>query len=261
MYTSDCRFYISVDDEAFNVLANAIASQRPSLFNFASDWFLENLDELCHSIPQPPNGAPLVTPVDKLKIGSGSGNVGIDYCLQIRGVRLDVHPYTMNLPPEFGNLGPGFAVFAASASMRMAIPEISAGDIPCPADLVGTASLFARSQSPDPTSCFELTFFVALSAGFRACATKTYLYLEAARVEIGDIAPNPLEDALEVYIKAILNAEVLPTMWSALMAIPIKISETEEISLVLYPAPKVQPNPKLDANKLQLFLDARVGTP
>lgn len=108
--TEHCSIYVSIHEDAFNHVVRHIQRQRPSMFTYATAAFegldVDKLTELfCCPIDVDERviklGEPLFTVQDPLPVFGTPYQIGLNWCLQLTEVQLDLHPNsTIDLPPQ-----------------------------------------------------------------------------------------------------------------------------------------------------------------
>lgn len=158
--------YLAIHETGINLLLKHVMRQRPSLVNFASSAFANNINLLCtpprldpavteqhnrlvtvlqlpstldlHTLP--PNNPNLILP-DLSRVPFPA----IDFLVQVTDVGVDFYPGTMDLPADLGQLPPQMMAFHLS---------LSAGLRNTPPPTIPDA----------PLSCFGLTLYVVAGA-------------------------------------------------------------------------------------------------
>lgn len=108
--TSNCDALVRLNESAFNNIIREIMLQRPAMFNYATNQLISS-NTFCSAIAMNPILANMnvqrVTEVDPLPIvGAPSGSGGVNYCMQIKDLKIDFNPGNqITLPPELGTLG------------------------------------------------------------------------------------------------------------------------------------------------------------
>ena len=118
-YTSDCDFYVAVQDAGINRVLNHVMLQRPSLFNYGSVLPVTNPSPVCKPIQTVPQveqaNNPLITAEPKLPLLAltSISPLGItetavfDFIAQVTDGELDFYPENIiTLPQGMGSLDP-----------------------------------------------------------------------------------------------------------------------------------------------------------
>ena len=70
-FTSNCDFYVAIQDAGINRVVRHVMRQRPSLFNYGTALLAQNTHLLCAAIDVAPEvtlaGNPLITVVDRCR--------------------------------------------------------------------------------------------------------------------------------------------------------------------------------------------------
>src|SRR5690349_25175514 len=101
-FTNHSGLFAAVDENAINTTIGHLMRQRPSLFNYATLIFTQALSsQFCMPIAPPPGGGPLFTVEPQLPVLGAPQPLGLDWCLQLSNVSIDLYPgHTLPLPPE-----------------------------------------------------------------------------------------------------------------------------------------------------------------
>ena len=269
--TDHCDIFASFHEDGFNRIAGHIRRQRPSLFNYATAGLAKDVQRLCERIDAHPIVAiranPLVTVVDLLPVPGT--NYGLDFCVQLADFKVDFHPGNQfGLPPELGTLKP----------QRLAIYVRACAGIACPVDDLVDRLIPPPQTSPErpkddrqPTPltplpfreirCFCLDAYVTAGIRIRWYGGKPYLEPFLDGIEIVDIEPKGLEDAMECYLKTILKLAVLPGLRVLLETSPLDIIK-DKVTLSLLPMPtgaQLPNNPAIETDLLKAFVKVEVN--
>jgi len=258
MLTTDCDVYFGIQDGFINNIISTVRAQRPSIFNLATPWFAENPDALCLPVQAAPNGAPPLGIVDPISVGTGPA--AIQYCLQISEVSIDFPPWEYGAPSELGSYTSTHALLRLSINLRLAIPEISVADLPCPSSSKDDkSSNFKSNVAYKLTDCTSISVFSALGADYKTCQSTPNIYFDCAAVEIVDLEPTALEGIIEVLLQSILNLDLLSGALVALNIDPVRLPGGRQVSLTLSPASS-SPKPTFEDDTAKIKLDALVST-
>jgi hypothetical protein len=127
-FTDHSDVFAAVHENAINATIGQLMLQRPSLFNYATLLFTQALStQFCLPINVPPGGLPpgqpLFTVEPPLPVLGAPRPLGLDWCLQLNNVSVDLHPEnTLTLPPELGPLGPQRFALHLRACFGLACP-------------------------------------------------------------------------------------------------------------------------------------------
>jgi hypothetical protein len=284
--TDHCNIFASFAEDGFNRIIGHVRRQRPSLFNYATEFIAQNPGLLCkpeldvHPIVSIRNN-PLVTIVDPLPIPGT--NFGVNFCVQLVDLQIDFHPTSLfNLPSEL-NL--------SLEEQRLAIKLTLCAGIGCPPDdILGqfiTPPRLPRKKDPQeereaerprekepirplPTReliCFCLEAYI--TGGVRIPTYNGMPYLEPFLdgFEIVDIEPRELEDSLECYIGLMLKLAVLPGLRILLKHAPLNLTQgatdffPQPTNVVISPTPisgDLPNNPAIEKDLLKAFINVEV---
>ena len=122
--TDFCSIFASVHENAINTVIKAVATQRPSLFNYGTPFFVQHPNLLCEKIvvhPKlPPStrvGAQPLLPVPGMIF-----SFGLEFCMQVTKLAIDFHKGDIKLPPELGTLQPQRFALAGRVCAAIACP-------------------------------------------------------------------------------------------------------------------------------------------
>lgn len=132
-FTDQCDVFGAVDEEGINRVVRHLMRQRPSLFNYATAFFVRNLDKLCSPINAAQAvrdaGNPLFNIQQPLPILGAPRKLGLNFCVQFTDFQIDFHPSNVfPLPQELSPLpAQRFAArFRACVGLDCPSPEVIA---------------------------------------------------------------------------------------------------------------------------------------
>ena len=101
-FTDRSDLFAAVHENGINATIGQLMLQRPSMFNYATILFTQALrPQLCVPINTPPGGGPLFTVEPQLPVLGAPRPLGLDWCLQLTNVSVDLYPgNTLTLPPS-----------------------------------------------------------------------------------------------------------------------------------------------------------------
>jgi hypothetical protein len=271
--TDKSDLYGAIHEVGLNLLARHIMRQRPSLFNYGTELFVNNPYKMCERITVTTSsdvyrrGNPLVTREDPLPI-LGTGNTyGLDYCVQIVEATLDFHPgNTITLPAELGSkLQPQKIAIRGTVCTGLGCPpkgvvgSLSTPPWPHPTPERGEP----RPRTPPaPIPWEELTCVcIQLVAVAHVEPVDTdsglRLLIRIDRLEVVDIKPEPLESMLECYISVLLELVILPRVNIALAKLVLELmTALPGIELSLPITASIPNNPAIEDDQLKVFINA-----
>lgn len=261
---------VTVDEAAVNLGVLTLKSRAPWLFNYASPtvkpvmtdagtiigWEEEWLScqEVAFSplpgLPRFRRLPPLAMPGVPLKM---------PYSVQITRLAVDFHPgNVVSLPAEVQPplLSQTFAIELGIAFGLACIPD----DLASSMARFGQEAMVRMLPPVLPVTslqCFELR--VVTVGHLRATRTKLpdgtlhdEVRLAVDRLEIVDIHPQGLENALECYVRAMLMAWVLPQLLLGLEPFALQVLKIKAVHSTLSDPP---PNPAVASDALRVALD------
>ncbi len=256
--TSNCDALARLHESAFNNIIREIMLQRPSLFNYATKSLIAS-GTFCAPIAVNPVLASMniakATEVDPLPIfGAPAGTPGVDFCMQIRELKIDFHPgNAITLPPELGALGSqevalkGTVCAGIACGDRIKIREM---------ELANTLrhELSRGLHFTDYLKHSLLSFCLSFYAKVRIMQDNGYLFIKVTGLEIQDLAPLGLENAIECYLKQVLDLSVLPKMKIALSALIFDVKSYFTVGVT--PVSGTVPvNPDVANDNLSVLID------
>ena len=273
-FTDNCDVFGSIHEDGFNTIVGHVTRQRPSLFNYGTRFFALRPEMLCHRIDAHPEvtrrGNPLITIEDPLPIPGTNGLYGLDFCVQLVKLAIDFHPgNAVALPPELAPLGRQGVAFEVEACAGILCPDQkfvdAVGD-----DLASrrpvkddkdrdpreTPRLPPLPLPGDKVHCFCLTVFAVAHIERLDVGGREFLVVRLDGLEIVDIKPEGLEDALECYVATVLRLAVLPRLRIAVETLVFEIDKSlnPPITLKLTPiSPAVPNNPAVEDDQLKVF--------
>lgn len=288
-FTDKCDIFASFHEDAFNNLIRHVSRQRPSLFNYATEFIAKRPQLLCEKIDVHPivgkRNNPLVTIIDPLPVPGT--DYGLNFCLQLVNVQLDFHPGDeFQLPPELAPLGKQrFALrLRACAGLgcppddyldRLIPPPEDPNRKPNPAGATGGKDDRQDDKTPKPLTpipsprliCFCLEAFVVGSMSVETYYDKPFLEMNLIGFEIVDIKPEGLENGIECYVRTTLKLAVLPNLRILLEQTVLDLKEYLDnfknsifVTLKPTPAPGTVPNnPAIEDDQVKIFVNMEVS--
>jgi hypothetical protein len=272
-FTDNCDLFVSIHEDGANRIARHIMRQRPSLFNYATADVAANRELWCQ-IPEFTTdvtrfGNPIFTILPYLPvIGADSPPVGLGFCVQVVGARVDFHPSNViSLPPELGSeLG----------EQRLAIEFRICGGIRCPdrdiLDKIPVTPPAGRDpdhqRQPPPLVpvpgrmlCFCLDIFATAHVAREFINGRERLVGKVDGVEIVDVKPDGLESNMECYIRTavalFLRQKLAIPLQTLFIDFPLFGLGT--VSLSPTPNPPVPNNPAIEEDQLKAFMSMSVS--
>lgn len=277
--TSDSDIFASVSENLFAALVENLTRQRPSLFNYGTQTFVNAPSLMCVPItvaPGLPGNQPLVTLEQPIPV-PGTGNWAFEWCAQLTKLGIDLHPGNLvPLPPELGQL----------PEQSIALRAAFCAAIGCPSErILGVLGMREASRYPalDPAAairgeskqqtlpegpmqtlpldrerihCFCLELYAIARRVIDQSPEGPVLRFELVGVEIVDIRPEGLEQSLECLIGATLALGVLPRFRLALKDLLLDLAEYGQLTIGLTPtSANVPNNPSIAQDRLSVWVD------
>lgn len=276
-FTDFCNVFVSAHEDGFNKILRHMAEQRPTLFNYGTQWFANATGRLCHEIRAHPEvtrrGNPLITVEDPLPIPGTNGLYGVDFCIQLVEANIDFFPEnSANLPGELDPLPRQHVALHARFCVGIRCPN------PRLAEDIGDG--LANEPPKDPkderpgdaprppitpipgekVQCFCLDIYATLQLERLVVSGIEHIVLRLEGFEIVDIKPEELENALECYVAAVLRVGILPKMRIAVDTMAFELGAFMTLTAGLTPiSANVPHNPAVEDDQAKLFIDLGVS--
>ncbi|HEY6248778.1 MAG TPA: hypothetical protein VI685_02390 [Candidatus Angelobacter sp.] len=271
-FTDNCDLYAAVHEDGINLVARHIMRQRPSLFNYASQYVSLHPELACHPVDHTVDvdnhHNPLFTVEPAIPIfGVDAPPVGLNFCAQLVDAEIDFHPgNVITLPAE---LNPPLK------PQHMAMHIKVCGGIDCPVqgfiDQIPPGSPFPGNnpagtkdgQQPPPEVvfptrrliCFCLDAFVIAHVELVTVSGKPALMGKVDGVDIVDITPDNLEAGLNCYLRTtielILREKLTIPLEKLALSFPLF---GVPVSLQPTPNPPIPNNPAIEDDQLKAFV-------
>lgn len=261
-FTDHSDVFAGFHEDGFNAIIKHIMLQRPSMFNYATEDLTSPryAPPLCEKIKYHPAveefGNPLVTPLPYMPILGYGGPYGMSYSFQVGELVIDFHPNNIiGLPPE---LGPHFG------EQHIALKGKICAGVGCPDKefvnrLINKIDPNGKESKPEPPTrpfpfkkltCFCLELFADLTI----IRNNGYVELRLSGLELNEIKPDGLENALECYISMVFQLTLFPKLRIALGDLIFKLNEF--ISLTPAPISSDIPfNPSVENDRVSVFIN------
>ncbi|MBX9699832.1 MAG: hypothetical protein K2X74_10355 [Acetobacteraceae bacterium] len=272
-FTDHCDVFGAVHEDGLNLIIGHVMRQRPSLFNYGTDAFIARPEMLCEPIDAHPEvrrrGNPLLTREALIPVPGTNGIFGFDWCLQITKLAIDFHKgNAIALPPQLGVLQPQRLALAGRACFGLICPgeRVDAlgdalADIPPPRkdDKTGRDDQPRPPPRPLPPGkpiCFCLELFAVLHIERLLRPEGTFLVPRLDGLEIVDIQPQGMEDAIECAVATTLRLGVLPRLRFALDTFAFDLGGFLSISVSATPISAAVPfNPSIEDDQMKVFVE------
>jgi hypothetical protein len=231
-------------------------------------------------IAPPPGGGPLFTVEPQLPVLGAPQPLGLDWCLQLSSVSIDLYPgRTLTLPPELDPIGSQQFALHLQACFGLACPDdrvvenlAAEMEAVVAARVLGVAVPTADIQ-PVPSanvlcSCLDLFGVGHFEWGAVGGIPGKFLKTRLDNLEIVDLVTNPpsnLESMLECYLRVVLRLGVLPRLIVPMQSLVLNITKMlqdndtsigQHVTLVL--ATDVPNNPAVEDDELKVFFNLKV---
>jgi hypothetical protein len=273
-FTDTCDIFLDVHEAALNRVVGHFTRQRPSTFNIGSPALVADPGRACAKIDAHPvvlaRGNPLIGLGPNLPVAGTSFLV--EYVFQLAALEVDVSKGNVfALPPELTPLGDQSIGAHARICAGLGCPpgEI-VGLVRDRAAVVGDQLSRGRGRDVPPRAvelpfreldCFCLDFFVAGGAQFAGPSGDEHVVGRLDGIEIVDLTPTGLEDAIECYASLVVRLGLLPKLRVPLIRAVTAIAKVGTLTVEPTPAPKVPHNPALEDDQIKVFLDVAVTPP
>lgn len=267
--TDHCDVFGAVHEDAFNRIFGHLMRQRPSLFNYGTRFFVTNPQNMCHEITPHPEVLrrhnPLMTHEAPLPIPGTGGLYGMEFCAQLVEAKIDFHPQSMRLPPELDPLPEQQASLSARFCVGVLCPDKKYTERIGDALAKAAADPKDDPDGPPPVitplpgervHCFCLEIFATLRIERVRDQSGDVLVPRLEGLEIVDLRPEGLENALECYVATTLRLGILPKMRFAVDAMIAGLGSFMGLVPALTPlSGDVPHNPAIEDDQLKLFVD------
>jgi len=290
-FTDHCDIFAGIHEKSFNNVVLQLQRQRPSLFNYGTTTFANHPELLCNQRiirmvdPEVRTfGNPIVKEEPLLAIPGYDGPLGLEYCLQLAELSIDFHPSNVHsLPVELapplqsqhlslkGRACAGLDCPTQDLLIKLApterpfYPSISKGGFikQPPREQPNDGPVVKQTPTrPIPFNregiiCFCLDLFVVLHVEREGGAGDPVIALRLDNLEIVDIKPDGLENAVECFLRAMLIMGVLPKVKLALDSLILSVGNVLTIGPTPI-SPLVPFNPAIEDDQIKAFITLTV---
>jgi len=277
-FTDNCDLYAAVHEDGINRVIHHVMRQRPSLFNYASDYIAKNEGLWCWKVDRTSdvekyNHAFIFKIEDPIPIlGADAPPVALNFCAQLVAAKIDFHPgNVIALPAEMNPpLQPQHLAFAVRlcGALDCPAPDLL-GKIPPgqgETGFLGSAEGHQRPKLPPevpPTrhlNCFCLDAFLTGHVERQTAFGETWLVGVVDDVDIVDIKPDQLEDAVNCYLKTLANVLLKEKLAirMKLLLLNVPLLKLAKITVKPSPNPPIPNNPAIEQDQLKAFFDVEV---
>jgi hypothetical protein len=279
-YTDHSDLFAAVHENGINATIGQLMLQRPSMFNYATILFTQALrPQLCVPITTPPGGVPLFTVEPQLPVLGAPRPLGLDWCLQLTNVSVDLYPgNTLTLPPELDPIGRQQFALHLRACFGLACPddrvvenltaEMEAAVAASIPSGPGAAAVQPVSGTNVICTCLELFGVGHFQGGTIGGDPQQWLKVRLDGLEVVDLVPSSLEDIVECYLRLVLRLGVLPRLIVPMESLVLDITRMlqdngtaigQYVTLVPAAVPADVPaNPAVEDDQLKVFFNLKV---
>ena len=266
-------------ESAFNTIISEVMLQNPKTFNYATAKVINtnrycspiNINSILNSM-----GVEKCTEVPKLSlIGSSNPSLGIDYCAQIKDLKVDFNPSSsIQLPPELGSLTLQQFALKGTICAGLGCNQIGLNDWKGKDIFISDVKGMSRKLSNKnlktskskiksikkglvftPTQYLKMNCFcLSLYAKVVLLREGNQLKLKLVGIELENIAPLGLENSIECYLKQMLDNVVFPKLKIAVEDLVFNAGNYFSVSLAPTSA-GLPHNPDISNNYLSIFLN------
>ena len=266
-FTSNSDLYVAIHDGGINRIVKHVMRQRPSLFNYGTEFVAQNPRLACSQIDASPDvikaGDPLFTIMGPLPVFSTDPLLQLNFSAQLTKGLIDFHPSNVfSLPPELGAslANQNFGIFFSVCAGIGCIKEI-VRDMPIP--ILGPNSKPNREPiklPPMPTpklECFCLDLFATGSCRIFGTVPYQTIVPKVEGIEIVDIKPEGIENSIECYAFLVLNQGILPQIGKTISEMAFGIIKIPDSlgTIQIAAATAVPNNPAIEENQLKSFIN------
>lgn len=284
-FTDNCDLYAAVREEGVNLVARHIMRQRPSLFNYATAYIATFPKLACAPVQHTKDIEDYNNPLFHIQgplalLGVDSPPVGLNYSAQLVEAEVDFHPSNViTLPAELTPpLQPQHLAFKVRVCVGLdclsqdvidgvqPVPPSHQPDQPGPkGDRHGDQPSPPPSPIVPPTRkllCFCLDAYAIGQVEVTDLFGEPRLLGHIDAVDIVDVKPDVLEDALDCYMRAtaeLLLKEKLTFPIFKTFLFDFKFLKLPKITAVLTPNPPIPHNPAVEDDQVKVFIDLKVA--
>ena len=269
-FTDNCDLYAAVHEDGINLVARHVMRQRPSLFNYASQYVIDHPEVACspvdHTIDVTNHRNPLFKLLGPIPLfGVDAPPVGLNFSAQLVEAKIDFHPgNVINLPAELNPPLP---------AQHMALKLRVCGGLDCP------SQDFINQIKPDPPDntqgkdegrqpqapivpasrkllCFCLDAYVVAHVDLESVFGKPGLVGKVDGVDIVDIKPDNLEETINCYLRTTLELLLKEKLAIPLekLALSFPVFGLGSITLTPTSNPPIPHNPAIEEDQIKAFV-------
>lgn len=274
-YTDHCDLYAAVHEDGINLVAQHVMRQRPSWFNYATQYVSDHPQLACsqvaHTIDVTDYGNPLFHVVSPIPIlGADSPPVGLNFCVQLVKAEIDFHPGNIVTLPA--------ALSPPLQKQHLAMHVQICGGMDCPGEFIKgflpTPASYHEAnnarQQPTPQEvvpptrklvCFCLDAYLVAHVKVQNVAGKPSLVGIVDSVDVVGIKPTGLSENINCYLKTtfelLLKEKLIFPISTMLFDLPLMSLATISAQLTLNPP--IPNNPAIEDDQLKVFITLTVA--
>ncbi len=285
-FTDNSDLYGAVNEAGINLVVKHLKRQRPSLFNYGTEFIAKTPKLHCHSIDADPmvllRNNPLMSIESPLPILGTNNLLSLHYCIQFVNAQIDFHKSNaITLPSELGELPEQHFAITAKVCAGLGCPDdrltdyieafmdsfyeaISLDDIVAGKSTANIAGLKTHRKRPDPITipvdrleCFCLEVFAVCHIETRKVGNQHIFSPKLDNIEIVNLAPEGLENSIECYAEQVIRLGLLPRIRIALEK--LVFDQLQIVNVAIKPADSVATNPAIEDDELKVFIDMEVS--
>lgn len=271
-YTANCDIFFAVQENAANLIALHVMRQRPSLFNYASQYVAQHPVLACVPVLRTAdvdkyNPGNLFTVEPAIPVfGSASPAVSLNFSAQLQTAKIDFYPSNViTLPPAMNPpLAPQQFAMEAKLCAGLDCPSELLNQIPPGSVLYDPAVLAEPPKTITPPTrkllCFCLDVFVVGHVSLESYGGQDWLIATVDQVNVDGLAPRGLQASVDCYLKTTANVILKERLAIPmdLLFLSIPLAKLATINISPSPDPPVPNDPAIQDNQLQAFADVQV---
>ena len=296
-FTDKSDLFGSVHEDGINRVVHHLMRQRPSLFNYATAVFRERPELFCEKIEPAERvlaaNNPLFTEQAPLPILGTPIPFGVNFCVPLTHVQLDFHPSDVTLPRELGALPEQhFSLYLRACAgidcppkgmIEEVLPliertlleqqQLAIGDVKEGEDNPRPPNPPSQDVTVLPTRklgcfCLELHAVGHFEWGGVSGSQQQWLKPKLDALEITDLTPVPMENAIECYLATVLKLGILPRLIVPTEKMVLDITALlekqglelgKQVTLAPASVPADVPhNPAIEEDQLKAFINLSV---
>ena len=257
--TQHSNIFSSLHESGINKAIKQIMRQRPSWFNFGTEFIAAHPEFLCTSIDYSPevssNNNPLISILNAIPIiGTSSGTnigYGLDFAVQINKLEIDFYPGTITLPSNINPLQDNEIVIYMKLYFGLSCPsqEILDNLSPPPITIPTT----------QPLTCFPVDLYVFGTLKLTGGKGGEKIIITIHRISnIGLVEEPAVLNVVNCYLRTMFHVIAPKLTFTLKDTISIILKLFNQVILesqIIFGAHDITPNPAISDDQLKLFID------